>query len=163
MTRMQSSSRAPVLSATRRRDSCWIIERHLPCNSCAGTARTEQRKDAGSVRGYKPRTRPRTRRCDSSQPYPACEGRGGCRSFSDLDDLGEAPALRPRQRPRLDDADGVADVRRVLLVVRVELHAAPDHLLVLGMRLDQVDLDDDRLVALVGDDDAAPLLVAAAL
>src|SRR5262249_28730957 len=75
-----------------------------------------------------------------------------------LDDLGEAPILRPRERARLDDPDDVADARRVLLVVRVELAGAPDDLLVLGMDLDHVDLDDDRLLALVGDDDAAALL-----
>src|SRR5689334_20489364 len=103
---MQSSSRAPVLSATLRRDSCWIIS-----------------------------------------PLPRL-----------LDDLREAPTLQLRQRPRLDDADGVADAGRVRLVVRVELDRAPDDLLVLRVALDHVDLDDDRLVALVGDDDAAPLL-----
>src|SRR5215212_7001944 len=108
---MQSSSRAPVLSATLSLDSCWIIGR-LPCL---------------------------------------------------LHDLREAPVLRPRQRPRLDDPDGVARAGLVALVVRVELHRAPDDLLVLGMQLDHVDLDDDRLVALVGDDDAAPLLATPAL
>ena len=77
--------------------------------------------------------------------------------------FGEAPVLRLRQRPRLDDADDVADVRRVLLVVGVELHGAPDDLLVLRMRLDHVDLDDDRLVHRARDDDAAPLLAAAAV
>src|SRR5437763_12023007 len=107
---MQSSSRAPVLSATLRRVSCWII--------------------------------PLSRL---------------------LHDLREAPALRLRQRPRLDDADGVAHSGGVLLVVRVELDGAGDDLLVLRVRLDHVDLDDDRLVALVGDDDAAALLPAAQL
>src|SRR5581483_12085592 len=38
-----------------------------------------------------------------------------------LHDLGEPPVLRLRQRPRLDDADDVADTGGVLLVVRVEL------------------------------------------
>src|SRR5689334_15063453 len=108
---MQSSSRAPVLSATLRRDSCWII---------------------------------------SPLPRP-------------LHDLREAPALRLRERSRLDDADRVADAGGVRLVVRVELDRAADDLLVLRMALDHVDLDDDRLVALVGDDDAAALLAPAAL
>src|SRR5213592_242247 len=102
---MQSSSRAPVLSATLRRVSCWIIE--LP--------------------GL-------------------------------LHDLGEAPVLRLRERPRLDDADDVADARGVLLVVRVELARSADDLLVLRVQLGDVDLDDDRLLTLVGDDDAAALL-----
>src|SRR6476469_3899552 len=108
---MQSSSRAPVLSATLRRVSCWI-----------------------------------------TAPLPRL-----------LHDLREPPALRLRERARLHDADGVADAGRVLLVVRVELDGAADDLLVLGMALDHVDLDDDRLVALVGDDDAAALLAPAEL
>src|SRR5919204_658567 len=111
-TRMQRISRAPVLSATRSRDSCWITGSPLP--------------------------------------------RG-------LDDLGEPPVLRLRKRTCLDDQDDVADLRLVLLVVGVELDAAPDDLLVARVRLDRVDLDDDRLVHRVGDDDAAALLPPAAL
>src|SRR4051812_10508705 len=107
---MQSISRAPVLSATLRRDSCWI----------------------------------------TVSP----------RSPGDLLDFHEPPVLRLRERPRLDDPDDVADVRLVLLVVRMELAAAPDHLLVPRVDPDQVDLDDDRLVHRVGDDDAAALLMA---
>src|SRR3954453_7916436 len=122
---MPRSSRAPVLSATRRSDSCWITARRLPCNSC--------------------------------------EGCGWWRSLCHLEHFSQAPALRLRQRPRLDDADDVADVRGVLLVVRVELDAAPDHLLVPRVRLDHVDLDHDRLVHRVGHDDAAALLGATAL
>src|SRR6266542_2855275 len=110
---MQSSSRAPVLSATRSLDSCWITE------------------------------------------SPAL--------FRGLQDLDEPPVLALRQRPRLDDADDVADLRLVLLVVRMELRRAADHLLVAPVRLHRVDLDDDRLVHRVGDDDAAPLLTPAAL
>src|SRR5206468_7236865 len=74
-----------------------------------------------------------------------------------------APALRLRQRARLHDAHRVADTGGVGLVVRVELDRAADDLLVLGVALDHVDLDDDRLVALVGDDDAAALLAPAEL
>src|SRR5438093_2627606 len=103
---MQSSSRAPVLSATFRRVSCWII---------------------GGLPGL-------------------------------LHDLGETPVLRLRDPARLDDANRVADAGGVLLVVRVELARAPDDLLVLRVQLRHVDLDDDRLLALVGDDDAAALL-----
>ena len=43
------------------------------------------------------------------------------------------------------------------------LTVAADDLLVLRVALDHVDLDDDRLVALVGDDDAAALLAPAEL
>src|SRR3954454_725481 len=105
---MQSSSRAPVLSATLRRDSCWII---------------------------------------SSLPLLRL-----------LDDLREPPALQLRERAGLDDPDRVADAGRVLLVVRMEADGGADDLLVLRMALDHVDLDDDRLLALVGDDHAAALL-----
>src|SRR5437868_11952200 len=110
---MQRISRAPVLSAILRRDSCWIIE--------------------------------------------------SPRSPGGLHDLGEPPALRGRKRPRLDDADDVADLRGVLFVVRVELDAAPDDLLVALVRGDQVDLDDDRLVHRARDDDATALLAAATI
>src|ERR1700722_2236728 len=79
-------------------------------------------------------------------------------SLSLLDDLGEAPALGLRQRTRLDDAHGVTDPGLVRLVVGVELDRAPDDLLVARVQLGHIDLDDDRLVGLVGDDDAAALL-----
>src|SRR5688500_12356852 len=114
MTRMQRISRAPVLSATRSLDSCWITV--LP------------RK-----------------------------------SLCDLDDLGQAPVLRLRDRARLDDLDDVADLGRVLLVVRLEALRAADDLLVARVGLDRVDLDHDRLVALVRNDGAEPLLAAAEL
>src|SRR5919108_5443049 len=109
---MQRISRAPVLSATRRRDSCWIT--------------------------YGP-------------------------SLCDLKHLGEAPLLRLRERAGLDDADDVAHLRLVALVVGVELRRTADDLLVARVRLDRVDLDDDRLVHRARDHDAAALLAAAAL
>src|SRR3954454_13745230 len=52
------------------------ISGYLSCRSCAGAAKTKQRKDAGSVRGRRPRTRLRTRPCAGLQPHPACEVRG---------------------------------------------------------------------------------------
>src|SRR2546423_15613402 len=107
---MHRSSGAPVVSATRRRDSCWIMA--LP------------------------------RR---------------------LHDFGQAPVLLLREWARLDDADEIAHLRLVLLVVRVELRRAADDLLVARVRLERVDLDDDRLVHRAGDDHAAPLLPAAAV
>src|SRR5919204_2248926 len=105
---MQRISRAPVLSATRSRDSCWITLLGL------------------------------------------------------LEYFGEAPVLRLRERAGLDDAHEIADLRRVLLVVGVELRRAPDDLLVFPVRLHGVDLDHDRLVHRVGDDHSAALLTAAA-
>src|SRR5947208_2974849 len=75
------------------------------------------------------------------------------------------PTMRvPRGlRPALHDANDVADLGLVLLVVRVQLARAAHDLLVLGMRLGRVDPHGDRLVRLVGDDDAAALLAPAQL
>src|SRR5439155_1187145 len=73
------------------------------------------------------------------------------------------PVLRLRQRPGLDDPDDVAHLRLVLLVVRVELARAADDLFIARVGLDHLDLDDDRLVHRVRDDDAAALLTAARL
>src|SRR6185312_6915261 len=160
---MQRISRAPVLSATLKQNSCWITERHLPCHSCSGAAKTEQRMDAGSIRSRSLRMRPRTPRCDGLQAQPECEWCGWWRSLSCLHHFCQPPALGGRQRACLDDADDVADLRGVLLVVRVELDAPADDLLVPLVRRDQVDLDDDRLVHRVRDDDAAALLAPAAV
>ena len=66
--------------------------------------------------------------------------------------------LRLRDRARLDDPDDVTDGRSVLLVVRVQLMATADDLLVARVQLGRVDRDDDRLVALVGDDEPTALL-----
>src|SRR6186713_754458 len=107
---MQRISRAPVLSATRSLDSCWII----------------------ALLGL-------------------------------LEHLGEAPVLRLAQRPGLDDADEVAELRGVLLVVRVELRRAADDLLVPRVRLHRVHADDDRLVHRARDDDAAAFLAPASV
>src|SRR5919198_4814717 len=160
---MHRSSRAPVLSATFRRLSCWITDRRLPCGSCRLAAH------GGGWQGRRERSWPaatgatedaaRRRRVLPRR----CEIRGRWRSLGDLDDLGEPPTLRLRERPRLDNADDVAHVRGVLLVVRVELDATADDLLVARVRLDRVDLDDDRLVHRTGDDDATALLAAATL
>src|SRR4051812_33509775 len=69
-TLMHRTSLAPLLSATRKRDSCWIT------------------------------------------------------SAGPLEDFDEAPALQLRQRPGLLDANAVADVEVVLLVVDVQLLGA---------------------------------------
>src|SRR5438045_1464541 len=120
---MQRISRAPVLSATRSRDSCWITGRP-PCRSCPPAAKSERGKDAGSPHR------------DALQRAGGCEMGGGRPSLlRHLDDLGQAPALRLGDRARLDDADDVTDLGGVLLVVRVELDRAADDLLVLGVRL----------------------------
>src|SRR5918992_1371775 len=106
---MQSTSRAPVLSATLRRDSCWIM----------------------------------------GLPGP-------------LHDLDQAPALGAAERAAFDHAHGVAHVCLVLLVVGVQRGAGPDDLLVHAVLAGDVDADRDRLVGLVGDDDALAHLELAA-
>src|SRR5919197_4123370 len=163
MTRMQSSSRAPVLSATRRRDSCWITGRP-PNRSCPPAAKAKHRKDAGSARSRRLRVRPRTPRGAGLQRAGGREmGGGRPSSLRRFHHLGEPPVLRLRERARLDDADDVAHLRLVALVVSVELRRAADDFLVARVRLDRVDLDHDRLVHRARDDDAPALLPAAAL
>src|SRR5688500_14558378 len=160
---MQRISRAPVLSATRSRDSCWITDRHLPRRSCPIAAQ------GGGWQGR------RERPCldgmgvteDAARRRPArpsgCELCGRGRSLCSLHDLRETPVLRLRERARLDDPDDIPDLGLVALVVDVEALGAPHDLLVAAVRLDRVDLDDDRLVGLVGDDGALALLAAAGL
>src|SRR5258708_17713913 len=97
---MQRISFAPVLSATRSRDSCWITGYLL--------------RRAGSL----------TLAWPGSEP-----GRtGGLLGL--LEDLDEPPALRRAQRPGLHQQDAVADAGGVLLVVRLQLRGAADDLAV---------------------------------
>src|SRR5438105_174979 len=74
-------------------------------------------------------------------------------------DLDHAPALRRRQRTRLDDAHGVTDAGLVVLVVRLELGRQTDDALVERMARQALDGHDDRLVHLVRHDPADLLLV----
>src|SRR5205085_9733014 len=104
--------------------------------------------------------------CRAARGRPDCRRRVGAilaGSLRRLQDFREAPVLRLRERPGLDDADEVADVRLVLLVVGVELDRAPDDFLIARVRLHGVALDDDRLVHRVGNDDAAALLAPSTL
>src|SRR6266508_5420879 len=167
---MHSNSRAPVLSATFRRDSCWITDAHHPgrtlsiagqrgvshwrsrlrrsrkrsCSKCTGATEDTARRRAGRPSGH------------------VLSGWGPS-LLRGLQHLSQTPVLRLRERTRLDDAHQVADLRLVLLVVGVELHAAPDHLFVALVCAHGLDLDDDRLVHRVRDDDAAALLPASQL
>src|SRR4051794_19850716 len=77
-----------------------------------------------------------------------------------LQDLDQAPALGPRQRPRLDDPHEVALARLVALVVRVQLARAAHDLLVLRMAPRDLDRHRDRLVRLARDDAALAGLAA---
>src|SRR5437764_4202189 len=159
---MQRISRAPVLSATRNRDSCWITDGHLPCGSrpmAAQGVASQGRRERSYLKGTNA-TEDAARQRPVRPSGPDTCGRWP--SLCDLHDFRQAPVLRLRERAGLDDPDDVADLRLVLLVVSVELGRAPDDLLVLGVRLHRVDPDNDRLVHAARDDDTAPLLAPAA-
>src|SRR5713226_6056309 len=73
-------------------------------------------------------------------------------------DLGHPPALLLRQRPRLHDADLVAGLRRLLLVVALVLLLLGQVLAVLAVLHPALDLDHHRLRHLVGEDGPDPAL-----
>src|SRR3954464_3447494 len=66
------------------------------------------------------------------------------------DDPDDPPPLELRQRAGLHDLDDVAQVGLVRLVVTMADGASPEHLAVLGMREEGLDLDPSGLVHLVG-------------
>src|SRR5512135_1574337 len=68
------------------------------------------------------------------------------------EDADEPPALGRRERPRLLDEDRVADLSRVLLVMRLELRGQADDALVEPVTGEALDGHDDRLVHLVAHD-----------
>src|SRR4051812_20674349 len=80
-----------------------------------------------------------------------------------LDQLADAPALQLAERPRLGDADHVARMVLVVLVVRVVLLGARHLLAVQRVRVAALHLHHHRLVHLVGHDGADAGLAAAAL
>src|SRR5690242_13984186 len=130
---MQRTSFAPVLSATRSRDSCWITvfswcEPRIPSAVGVGVG------DAGSR---------------SALGQPKAQLLLGL-----LEDLDDAPALGGGQRPGLHEEDTVTDAGGVLLVVRLELAGAAQGLLVQRVLHAVLDGDDDGLVHLVADDEA---------
>src|SRR3954447_20365410 len=109
---MHSTSLAPLLSATRSRDSCWITV--LPPTSRFA------------------------------------------RSLGPLQHFDDTPALVLAEWPGLHDANLVADVGIVRLVVGVQPLRAHHELAVLGVTNAFDDRDDGGLVHLVGDDKALP-------
>src|SRR5439155_2842585 len=131
---MQSSSRAPVLSATRRRDSCWITG-HSPCRSRSMPAKSKQRKNAGSARSRRLRARLRTRRCAALQPRSECE----------MGKRGPPLDLRP-----LEDLDAVAlaELHDRLLPARLlaAVCAAPLRLRLHHRDVDALHLDVEQLL-----------------
>src|SRR3954469_15285422 len=118
---MQSTSLAPLLSATRSRVSCWIIR--LAPASLADDPK------AGSL----------------SHLFARC-----ARSPCTLQDLEEAPALGLRQRPGLLDANAIALAGVVLLVVDVQLLGALQGLAVQRVAHAVDNLHHDGLVHLGG-------------
>src|SRR5215213_5965149 len=71
-----------------------------------------------------------------------------------LEHVRQAPALGARHGPALDHPHGVARARVVALVVRVDPRRGAHDLPVAPVAAGDVDAHDDRLVGLVGDDDA---------
>src|SRR4051812_10704273 len=106
---MQRTSFAPVLSATRSRDSCWITvfswcEPRIPSAVGVGRQGRELSVRPGSVQAAV--------------------------LLGLLEDLDDAPALGGGQRPGLHEEDAVADAGGVLLVVRLQLAGPAQGLLV---------------------------------
>src|SRR3954449_8438983 len=159
---MQRISFAPVLSATRSRDSCWITSL-LPClrNVHVGppvfrSAPTDGRTAAGSRSEF---LRPgpsgpwKTRAPDRGRPttVPAASS---AFLLGLLQDLDQPPPLGSRRRPGLHDLHAVTDAGDVLLVVHLELVRPADDLAVAGVRHTALHLDDDGLLHLVADHEA---------
>src|SRR3954470_7679290 len=157
---MQRISFAPVLSATRSRDSCWITSLLLCLRASAVvrartgvphlTHTTTASAHARAVRARRPT------RCGPTDHGTRCLLRL-------LDHLDQPPALARRQRPGLHDLHAVADARDIVLVVGLQLARAAEDLAVEAVLHAVLDLDDDGLLHLVADDQAlADLAVATA-
>src|SRR6476646_5577684 len=103
---MQRISRAPELSATFSLDSCWITKWPPAVPRArggdAGRAGQGRRVQPLVVPKANPRTQAQRRHAASS-----VGAWGGRRSLGPLQNLDQAPALRLRQRPGLDDPYGV--------------------------------------------------------
>src|SRR3954447_3756901 len=160
---MHKISLAPVLSATRRRDSCWITS----CSSNLG--RQPGRIGEPAVRDphadsrwrAPPAVRARVPGCGTprgraSRPEYLALSRPvqPTGSLGLLDDGDQTPPLGGGQRPGLHDLDAVADAGDVLLVVRLQLAGAPDDLAVQAVLHTVLDLDDDGLLHLVAHHEA---------
>src|SRR5919199_1044296 len=164
---MQRISFAPVLSATRSRDSCWITSLLLCLRASAvvraraGVPHLTHTTTAGAhARAvHAPDGRPvpwRPARCGPTDHGTRC-------LLGLLEHLDQPPALARRQRPGLHDLPAVADARHVLLVVGLQLARAAQDLAVEAVLHAVLDLDDDGLLHLVADHEAlADLAVATA-
>src|SRR5262245_42378726 len=128
-TLMQSTFRAPLLSATSRTLSAWIMTGPRPC-ACASLR---------SHRHFRP---------DQRLPGPLLA----------TEDRLHRPPLVVRERPGLHDAHPVANPALVLLVVRLVAHALLQVLAVLAVADEPRHLDHHGLVHLVRHDDSVALL-----
>src|SRR3954464_4845334 len=167
---MQRISFAPVLSATRSRDSCWITSLLLCLRSALWwPARAGGRPSHGRTAvGVLPRPSGPWKlmaqngpavhgtRClpgpDTWGAPPHAAGAGVLLGL--LDHRDQPPPLGGGGRPGLHDLHPVADARDVLLVVGLQLAGAPDDLAVQAVLHAVLDLDDDGLLHLVADHEA---------
>src|SRR6185503_7565164 len=149
-TLMHWTRLAPLLSATSRLDCIWIIVRPLPSQIYSGAR-------LGDVLGlrlafalrclgrFRRRLRLRLRRRHIGLIDFDC-----CR-FRETETLDDSPALGLRNRRAFLDPHLLADVERIVRVMRVILLRAPDDLSVQRVLHPPLDTDDNGLVALVGD------------
>src|SRR5437016_6791543 len=120
---MHRISRAPVLSATRSRDSCWITTHSFGVSKVLSRSPRErliscsaEPRSAWRPRRFTGRS-PRERLIFCSVEPSSAFGLAVPRLLRSLEDLDDAPALGCRQRTRLHQQDAIADAARVVLVV----------------------------------------------
>src|SRR6266496_1931942 len=161
-TRMHRISRAPVLSATRSRDSCWITS--ISWLSASPPAAPELGRTSRACARFQILGRAsRALSSGSDKPRLGLRPLPVCRLLRLLEDLHDPPALCRRQWPGLHQQHPVADAARVLLVVRLQLAGVPQDLAVERMLDPVLDGHHHRLVHLVADDQALPDLAPPAL
>src|SRR4029450_7818805 len=122
---MHRISRAPVVSATRSRDSCWITSVSYVCQfsgdgpKLGGTMGSafSPVKGGGGVVGW--------------AAGPA--GTGPANSLGLFEDLHDPPPLGGGERTGLHHQNPVADAARVLLVVHLQLPRTTQNLAVEGV------------------------------
>src|SRR4051812_49007781 len=124
---MQRISLAPVLSATRSRDSCWITSVSYVCQFSGNllVRSLAERWSGGPAHADPPD------------------------SLGLFEDLHDTPPLGGGQRTGLHQQNPVTGAARVLLVVHLELARTTDDLAVEGVLNTVLDLDNDGLVHLV--------------
>src|SRR4051794_28750356 len=159
---MQRISFAPVLSATRSRDSCWITSLLLCLRTSAvvpARSRVRHPSHAFTFTRRRPGRAHQVQALRPSGPRRRSARRGptiyGTRWLLGLlEDLDQPPPLGGRQRPGLHDLHAVAGARDVLLVVGLQLARATDDLAVEAVLHAVLDLDDDGLLHLVAHHEA---------